>query len=324
MCADKKDVPVGAGSESVKTPSPAADPVSHAKKLVQLSSDDQQIIDLAKELCELKSDQIDELLPLAKWSLESVTHLTEYEDEKANRILTAVAFLSALVSVAFAAIVQRYPFSVAGELKGISIHPHSVVLLSVYCLFAIYFVLLTLGAAFTLYAVRPQFRIPSTWERTKTEPGSFLFFKEILNVSGKNWGRSFTATDSKKLKAEYAKNSVLETYLIAQKIPKKLRPLKKGIWLFFASTTVLIVLLPLCAVTVVYVDVPPQNPIPTVTGSAEGKIEIPATKTPPPTSQVRAGRTIPKSENGESTAKNVADKHSQSGNTDSRHDSEKH
>src|SRR4051812_37362184 len=122
MCADKKDVPVGAGSESVKTPSPAAAPVSNAKKAVQLSSDDQEIVDLAKELGELRSDQIDELLPLAKWSLESVTHLTEYEDEKANRILTAVAFLSALVSVAFAAIVQRYPFSAVGEVKGLSIH----------------------------------------------------------------------------------------------------------------------------------------------------------------------------------------------------------
>jgi hypothetical protein len=324
MCADKKDVPVGAGSESVKTPSPAAAPASHANKSVHLSIDDQQIIDLATELSKLKSDQIDAILPLAKWSLESVTHLTEYEDEKANRILTAVAFLSALVSVAFAAIVQRYPFSAAGEVKGLSIHPHSMVLLLVYGLFAIYFVLLTVGAAFTLYAVRPQFRIPTTWERTKTEPGSFLFFKEILNVSGKNWGRSFTETDSKKLMAEYAKNSVLETYLIAQKIPNKLRPLKKGIWLFFASTAVLIVLLPLCAVTVVYVDVPTQNPTSAGTGLAEGKIEIPARRTSPPTSQVEAVPTIPKSENGESTAKTVGDKHSQAANTDGRHNLEKH
>jgi hypothetical protein len=324
MYADKKDVPVEARSESVTTPSNAAAPVSHAKKPVHISIDDQQIIDLATQLRELKSDQIDEILPLAKWSLESVTHLTEYEDEKANRILTAVAFLSALVSVAFAAIVQRYPFSVAGEVKGVSIHSHSVVLLIVYCLFAFYFVLLTVGAAFTLYAVRPQFRIPTTWARTKTEPGSFLFFKEILNVSGKNWGRSFTETDSKKLKAEYAKNSVLETYLIAQKIPKKLRPLKKGIWLFFASTAVLIVLLPLCAVTVVYVDVPTQNSIPVGTGSAEGKIDIPAAKTPPPTSQVQAEPTSAKSENGARTAKTVGDKHSQSANTDGRQDSEKH
>jgi hypothetical protein len=55
MCADEKHVPVKAGSESVKTVSNAPAPVSNANKPVDLSIDDQQIIDLATELGELRS-----------------------------------------------------------------------------------------------------------------------------------------------------------------------------------------------------------------------------------------------------------------------------
>ena len=40
---------------------------------------------------------LDHLLASSSRSLEEVTHLTEYQDDKANRILTAMAFLSAFV-----------------------------------------------------------------------------------------------------------------------------------------------------------------------------------------------------------------------------------
>jgi hypothetical protein len=272
----------------------------HNKTPVPLSVDDQQIADLAAELAALKPEHVDAILPLARWSLDAVTHLTEYEDEKAKRIMTAVAFLSAIVSVAFAAIVQRYPFSTVVEIRGLSIHANSPLLVALYILFGFYFLLLTIGSAFTLYAVRPQFRIPSAWERTKTTPGSFLFFKEILNVSGKNWGRSFTEKTPDALNTEYAKNSILETYLIAQKIPQKLRPLEKGIACFFASTVILIVLLPLCAFTVAFLEVPPTNPAPAQTGITQSKIEAPATKAPPVDAGVPATPVTPKVKDEES------------------------
>lgn len=294
MSAERKDGAVGSGPERLNPPPDSGKTEARIEKPVTLSIDDQQIADIGAELVALKSDQIDAILPLARWSLDAVTHLTEYEDEKANRIMTAVAFLSAIVSVAFAAIVQRYPFSMVAETKGLSIHTNSLLLVVLYALFGIYFLLLTIGAALTLYAVRPQFRIPSAWERTKTTPGSFLFFKEILNVSGRNWGRSFTQNTPQALKTEYAKNSILETYLIAQKIPKKLRPLKKGIVCFFASTVILILLLPLCAVTVAVLEVPAASPAPAQTGSTEKKIEIPTTKTPVPGESIQAGPGTPK------------------------------
>src|ERR1019366_1043344 len=40
---------------------------------------------------------LDHLLASSSRSLEEVAHLTEYQDDKANRILTAMAFLSAFV-----------------------------------------------------------------------------------------------------------------------------------------------------------------------------------------------------------------------------------
>jgi hypothetical protein len=80
-----------------------------------------------------------------------------------------------------------------------------------------------------------------------------------LEVSGKDWAGAFTQSSPADLRQNYAKNSILESYLIAQKIPRKLRPLKRGVWLFFASTVVLVVLLPLCAVTVVFVDISPAT-----------------------------------------------------------------
>jgi hypothetical protein len=280
MSADKKDGAPGPRTEG-PIPTISSDATgSHDAKQVPLSIDDQQIVDIGKELAELESVGIEDILPLARWSLESLTHLTEYEDEKANRILTAIAFLSALVGVAFAAIVQRYPLSSVTDVRGLSsLAGHSLLLALLYCLFGLYFLLVTIGAAFTVFAVRPTFRVPRVWEHTKKTPASFLFFQEILKVSGKDWGRAFTQNTPEKLKKEYVKNSILESYLIAQKIPKKLRPLRKGIVCFFASTLVLIVLLPFCAVTVAYLDVPAANPAGVAAGSVASKIEIPTTKT---------------------------------------------
>jgi hypothetical protein len=264
---------------------PAPDPTP------KISVDDQQVIDLIGELRTWAPADVDQVLQLAKWSLESVTHLTEYEDEKANRILTAIAFLSALVGVAFAAIAQRYPFATlntAGPRVGWCL------LTTIYCLFAVYFLLLTIGAALTLWAVRPRFRIPGVWKHTKKDPASFLFFQEILKVSGKDWASAFTQSSREKLQLEYAKNSILETYLIAQKIPQKLRPLNKGVLLFFASTVVLIFLLPLCAVTVVVVEVSP--PAPAGVSSAENSKALSPPQVASPAMGGASSRTPPQSE----------------------------
>lgn len=246
------------------------------RQKASVSVDDQQVIDLAAELQSWTPTEVRSLLPLAKWSLESVTHLTEYEDEKANRILTAIAFLSALVGVAFAAIAQRFPLSMSEMLSNSGRQFAGALLMAVYFLFGFYFLLLTAGAVLTLWAVQPRFRLPGVWKHTKTTPASFLFFAKILEVSGKNWANAFTGASADQLELQYVKNSILETYLIAQKIPKKLRPLTAGVRFFIASTLVLIVLLPLCAIAVTCVGMAPSK----ATGSAASAPMVPGMQAP--------------------------------------------
>src|ERR1700732_2423909 len=106
------------------------------------------------------------LRELTAKSLDAVTHLTEYEDEKANRILTAMAFLSALVGVVFAAVVQKCPMSYVSQLGARGYCGSALGLFAVYVLFPLYFLILAVGAALTIIAVRPRFRIPKTWGGT--------------------------------------------------------------------------------------------------------------------------------------------------------------
>ncbi|HWB85069.1 MAG TPA: hypothetical protein VG675_13070 [Bryobacteraceae bacterium] len=54
-----------------------------------------QVVGILKEW-QIPKEQLADMVQATQRSLDTVTHLTEYEDDKANRILTAMAFLSAL------------------------------------------------------------------------------------------------------------------------------------------------------------------------------------------------------------------------------------
>jgi hypothetical protein len=78
--------------------------VPHAIEEEKLMSNPKEGSDehqLREALSKWTPEKPGEYLERARWSLETVTHLTEYEDEKANRILTAMTFLSALVGVVY-------------------------------------------------------------------------------------------------------------------------------------------------------------------------------------------------------------------------------
>jgi hypothetical protein len=222
------------------------------------SSDEQQAKDVLEVLSKWQPTTPNEYLPGAQWSLATVTHLTEYEDEKANRILTAMAFLSALVGVVFAAVVQKCPMSFVSQLGARGYRFSALALFAVYVLFPVYFLILAVGATLTIFAVRPRFRIPKTWSGT---PGSLLFFAKIVSASGKEWASAFAQRSGVEVDQQYLKDAIFETYLIAQKIRIKLRKLRWGIWFFIISTVLLVVLLPLCAVVIARIDsIPPEKP----------------------------------------------------------------
>jgi hypothetical protein len=92
----------------------------------------------------------------------------------------------------------------------------------------VYALTLTLGVVFILYAVRPRFNVPKDWKPDGSKPGSHLFFAKIIEVSPTDWANAFVNTDTDELLSTYVKNSVLETYLIAEKIVSKMRWLKRG------------------------------------------------------------------------------------------------
>jgi hypothetical protein len=185
-------------------------------------------------------------LDLSKRSLDEVTRLTGYEDDKANRILTAMAFLSALAGVLFASFVDKYhsePWS------------NSYLVASVYLSFFLYVFTLALGAIFVVYAVKPRFNVPADWGKETDAPGSFLFFKQIIRSTPEVWAQAFTSRNAIQLQLEYARNSILETYLIAVKVRDKLAYLEPGIRLLWRSTQILFVWLVVYVIAVIFVPV---------------------------------------------------------------------
>jgi|SRR5581483_6213964 len=190
-------------------------------------------------------------MALAKWSLEAVTHLTEYEDEKANRIFTAIAFLSALVGGLFAVVLNSFPLSARVRLLSRNDHLDAGLLFGMYLLFGLYFLLISVGAFATLWGIRPRFKIPRSWKPSGSNPQSMIFTPKIYEVEPRDWARAFASKSTSELQAVYARNCVLEAYLIAQKVRDKLAWLKPGTWVFLASTFVLFWLIIVAAVVAI-------------------------------------------------------------------------
>ena len=219
----------------------------------QAKKNDQQTADMRQVLGAWNPTSPEDYLEGVRWSLETVTHLTEYQDEKANKILTAMAFLSALVGVVFAAVIDKCPYSLVSHLRASGYQCSAIGLIVIYGLFVLYFVLLGIGAALVVWAVKPRFNIPSTWHADKN-PASLLFYEKIAEVSGKQWASAFAQHSANEVQQEYLKNAIYETYLIAGKIATKLRLLQPGIGFFFASIVVLVILLPLSVGVVARVE----------------------------------------------------------------------
>jgi hypothetical protein len=199
---------------------------------------------------ELNSD-LECRFQLSEKSLAEVKHLTEYEDEKANRILTAVAFLSALAGVLY---IGLLPGDMTDSMQAGWRAWLAPVLYHVF--FGLYGLCTVAGAIFVIKAVRPRFNIPEGWAGSQRAdpaaypqpelPPSFLFFEMILKVSPAAWARAFTMTAADDLKIHYLKNYIHESYLVADKIRAKLKPLQRGTWLLQVGVILLAVWVPIC------------------------------------------------------------------------------
>jgi Family of unknown function (DUF5706) len=209
---------------------------------------------------EIPKEHLPEIVQATQRSLETVTHLTEYEDDKANRILTAMAFMSAFAAVIFAVVPSRYPLSMPLILAGKGFRWEAFLLFVAYGAFVVYALALTMGVVCVLHAVRPRFNVSKTWKPDGSKPGSLLFFDKIIDVSPADWANEFANSDKDGLLSTFARNSILETYLIAEKIAFKMKWLTCGVRLFFVSTIVLAILLPLVVATLALVPEKPEQP----------------------------------------------------------------
>jgi hypothetical protein len=229
---------------------------------------------------EIPDDAIDRVHDAARASLGEVKALTEYEDGKVSRLLTVVAFLSAVVAAVFTRFASDYAWP---KIAGVELGPDWLLPAATYAAFFAYIVLVTLSVLKVLGAIRPTFNVPATWKGAGNPglPSSMLFYQGILDVPAPRWGESFeqlTGKDGKELKRYYAKCYVAETYLIAEKVAIKLEVVSPGIDALRWAMGVLLLFFVLFGATIIAVDpvksvAPPVHP-----PEVQGPVAPPALK----------------------------------------------
>lgn len=204
--------------------------------------------------------EIDErYLDRAKESLKEVKDLTEYQDQKAARLLTIVAFLTAAAGALFAKMLDAYPIhQVFLESTG-----KGAFLAVAYGLFGLFLILVACGALVIFHATQSRF----VWPKEKSDEAkyqkanSFLFYQSIFRTDPVGWSSSFvdhtSAKDSPdRLTPIYYKNYISEAYLIAAKLGDKLRYLQPGQQLLQYAIRILLIWLLLLFAVALWIQKP--------------------------------------------------------------------
>ncbi len=134
---------------------------SATKRLV--NSEQAEIKKLAEHLqaWTIPEKAVDRVHDAARASFAEVKALTEYEDGKASRLMTVVAFLSAVVAAVFT------QFATDSSWPGLSemgLTPGWVLPAATYAAFLVYVLLVTWSVFRILDAIRPSFNLPSSWK----------------------------------------------------------------------------------------------------------------------------------------------------------------
>jgi hypothetical protein len=185
----------------------------------------------------LDPEGIDKALELARQSLNEVKSQTEYQDQKATRLLTVTTFLSAFSGVLFTRFEDCYEFSQIFKLPEFT----QVAIWFTYGLFGAFILLALSGAIVIFHATRTRFKYPSfdTAHRQELDPISLEFYSGLISVRPRAWLNAWVVDEPtsygfsklkirKDLKARYLHNLVSETYLVAAKTADKLRYLQPG------------------------------------------------------------------------------------------------
>lgn len=182
------------------------------------------------------STNLDGAIKLARESLTEVTKQTEYQDQKATRLLTVTTFLTAFAGALFTRVLDAYPVPPMPWVLDLSFE--RILIFLTYGAFVAFIMSALFGALVIFHATRTRFKYPNHPRAdSTTPPKSLLFYAGIIGARPSTWMQAWvteagggeaakTATLNAKLKTEYFKNLVLETYLVAAKTADKLRYLQ--------------------------------------------------------------------------------------------------
>ncbi|MDH4744202.1 hypothetical protein OMP43_09260 [Sphingomonas sp. CBMAI 2297] len=232
---------------------------------------------------DIDKDRLDDAIKLARQSLDEVKDQTEYQDQKATRLLTVTTFLTAFSGVLFARMLDAYPRSSFAAQPLCS----QVVLSASYVLFGAFVLSAVFGALITFHATRTRFKYVHDGEVSRDDslPRSRLFYRGILRVRPKAWALTFVtphADPEQKvdpvldhaLKQAYFRDLVGETYLVAAKAADKLRFLDPAQRLLAMSLTCLFLWLVSLVIVGIAVTPPPAKPIVIHVDSSGAPIEV--------------------------------------------------
>lgn len=213
----------------------------------------------AQQWTKLKADDLEAAIKLARQSLDESKEQTEYQDQKATRLLTVTTFLTALSGVLFTRFNDTYPID---SLSGLPCWSIGLLILG-YLVFSLFLLSALMGAIVTFHATRTRFKYPKQEFAAREEgpPNSRLFYSGIISIRPKAWSSAFVIPPADgthpKLRNDvvqaYYRDLVSETYLVASKTADKLRYLEPAQNLLSASLKFLLLwlfLLPVIAMSV--------------------------------------------------------------------------
>jgi hypothetical protein len=198
---------------------------------------------------------IESVMAKARETLDEVKGLTEYQDQKATRLLTIISFLSALAAALFTRFSTAY--SLQDYLIGPCINWRATGVVVSYILFGAFVLCAVGGALVVFFATQTRFK----WPKRTDGPRSRLFYAGILSASPSAWAKSFVDESKQpkefvspaKLQMAYTKDYLLEGYLVAAKVADKLRYLEPAQRLLYLAVKVLlawVILIGVVSVTV--------------------------------------------------------------------------
>jgi hypothetical protein len=197
------------------------------------------------------ANNLQELVERSRESLDEVKAQTEYQDQKSTRLLTVSTLFVALSGLLMNAFAQHHSVRIVW---GGTIDWRQVLAATVYLCFALFVLSVIAGALVTFHATQTRFRYEKgTAIKPNVPPESQIFFRGIIRAGPTEWAGSFTegadsgTVPARDLSLRYAKNYILESYLVAAKVADKMRYLEAAQAILASSMKILLFWLVLLA-----------------------------------------------------------------------------